>query len=73
MLPLPERWVVRIVKTYSAQPGHITPSLIYYIFHLQISKLHLLIDAVTASYDKFFFGDVGRETYDFFWADFADW
>ncbi|GMN28513.1 hypothetical protein TIFTF001_002077 [Ficus carica] len=38
-----------------------------------ISKLHLLIDAVTASYDKYFFGDVGRETYDFFWADFADW
>lgn len=38
-----------------------------------ISKLHLLIDAVTTSYDKFFFGDVGRETYDFFWGDFADW
>ncbi|KAK9902388.1 hypothetical protein M0R45_001627 [Rubus argutus] len=38
-----------------------------------ISKLHLLIDTVTASYDKFFFGDVGRETYNFFWGDFADW
>ncbi|XP_062107605.1 valine--tRNA ligase, chloroplastic/mitochondrial 2 isoform X2 [Humulus lupulus] len=38
-----------------------------------ISKLHLLVDAVTVSYDKFFFGDVGRETYDFFWSDFADW
>ncbi|KAI5339549.1 hypothetical protein L3X38_018821 [Prunus dulcis] len=38
-----------------------------------ISKLHLLIDTVTASYDKFFFGDVGRETYEFFWGDFADW
>ncbi|KAM1601389.1 hypothetical protein ACFXTN_023716 [Malus domestica] len=38
-----------------------------------ISKLHLLIDTVTSSYDKFFFGDVGRETYDFFWGDFADW
>ncbi|KAJ7971954.1 Valine--tRNA ligase [Quillaja saponaria] len=38
-----------------------------------VSKLHLLIDSVTASYDKFFFGDVGRETYDFFWGDFADW
>ncbi|PON42797.1 Leucine-tRNA ligase, archaeal [Parasponia andersonii] len=37
-----------------------------------VSKLHLLIDAVTVSYDKFFFGDVGRETYDFFWGDFAD-
>lgn len=38
-----------------------------------VSKLHLLIDVVTASYDKYFFGDVGREVYDFFWADFADW
>uniref|UniRef100_A0A2N9EPP7 valine--tRNA ligase n=1 Tax=Fagus sylvatica TaxID=28930 RepID=A0A2N9EPP7_FAGSY len=38
-----------------------------------VSKLHLLIDSTTASYDKFFFGDVGRETYDFFWGDFADW
>lgn len=28
---------------------------------------------VTTSYDKYFFGDVGRETYDFFWGDFADW
>lgn len=39
----------------------------------QVSKLHLLIDVVTSSYDKFFFGDVGREIYDFFWGDFADW
>ncbi|CAN1227724.1 Valine--tRNA ligase, chloroplastic/mitochondrial 2 [Linum perenne] len=38
-----------------------------------VSKLHLLIDTVTASYDKYFFGDVGREIYDFFWSDFADW
>ncbi|KAJ4971938.1 hypothetical protein NE237_005037 [Protea cynaroides] len=38
-----------------------------------VSKLHHLIDNVTSSYDKFFFGDVGRETYDFFWGDFADW
>ncbi|KAL9425036.1 hypothetical protein AB3S75_032046 [Citrus x aurantiifolia] len=38
-----------------------------------VSKLHMLIDTVTASYDKYFFGDVGRETYDFFWSDFADW
>ncbi|XP_059462406.1 valine--tRNA ligase, chloroplastic/mitochondrial 2 isoform X4 [Corylus avellana] len=38
-----------------------------------VSKLHLLIDMVTSSYEKFFFGDVGRETYDFFWGDFADW
>lgn len=33
----------------------------------------MLIDAVTASYEKFFFGEVGRETYDFFWSDYADW
>ncbi|KAK6255819.1 hypothetical protein SCA6_017124 [Theobroma cacao] len=38
-----------------------------------VSKLHLLIDAVTESYNKFFFGEVGRETYDFIWGDFADW
>uniref|UniRef100_A0A2P2M172 valine--tRNA ligase n=1 Tax=Rhizophora mucronata TaxID=61149 RepID=A0A2P2M172_RHIMU len=38
-----------------------------------ISKLHLLIDVATASYDKFYFGEVGREIYDFFWSDFADW
>nr|DAD44013.1 TPA_asm: hypothetical protein HUJ06_002243 [Nelumbo nucifera] len=38
-----------------------------------VSKLHQLIDTVTTSYDKFFFGDVARETYDFFWGDFADW
>ncbi|KAK4486169.1 hypothetical protein RD792_008838 [Penstemon davidsonii] len=38
-----------------------------------VTKLHLLIDAVTIGYDKFFFNDVGREIYDFFWADFADW
>ncbi|XP_074294587.1 valine--tRNA ligase, chloroplastic/mitochondrial 2 isoform X2 [Silene latifolia] len=38
-----------------------------------VSKLHLLIDLVTSSYDKYYFGDVARETYDFFWGDFADW
>ncbi|CAI0450935.1 unnamed protein product [Linum tenue] len=38
-----------------------------------VSELHELIDTVTASYDKYFFGDVGREIYDFFWSDFADW
>ncbi|XAR73533.1 Valine--tRNA ligase [Bertholletia excelsa] len=38
-----------------------------------VSKLHMLVDTVTASYDKYFFGDVGREIYDFFWGDFADW
>ncbi|XP_044506522.1 valine--tRNA ligase, chloroplastic/mitochondrial 2 isoform X2 [Mangifera indica] len=38
-----------------------------------VSKLHMLVDTVTASYDKFFFGEVGREIYDFFWSDYADW
>eukprot|EP00262_Sarcandra_glabra_P017779 TRINITY_DN619_c0_g2_i1.p1 TRINITY_DN619_c0_g2~~TRINITY_DN619_c0_g2_i1.p1 ORF type:complete len:683 (-),score=129.79 TRINITY_DN619_c0_g2_i1:206-2254(-) len=38
-----------------------------------VSKLHELIDIVTSSYEKFFFGDIGREIYDFFWSDFADW
>ncbi|XP_077225859.1 protein EMBRYO DEFECTIVE 2247 isoform X2 [Tasmannia lanceolata] len=38
-----------------------------------VAKLHQLIDNVTSSYDKFFFNDIGREIYDFFWGDFADW
>ncbi|KAK9135457.1 hypothetical protein Syun_014787 [Stephania yunnanensis] len=38
-----------------------------------VSELHELIDVVTSSYERFFFGDVGRETYDFFWGDFANW
>ncbi|MED6157827.1 hypothetical protein PIB30_027085 [Stylosanthes scabra] len=38
-----------------------------------VSKFHLLIDSATASYEKFYFGEVARETYDFFWGDFADW
>ncbi|TYK30353.1 valine--tRNA ligase [Cucumis melo var. makuwa] len=38
-----------------------------------VSELHSLIDVVTISYDKFFFGDVGRDVYNFFWGDFADW
>ncbi|VFQ75577.1 unnamed protein product [Cuscuta campestris] len=38
-----------------------------------VSKLHVLIDAVSSSYEKFFFGDIAREVYDFFWAVFADW
>lgn len=65
--------------------GKITVNIPFYIiqyspgsYHFtlscfQVSKLHLLIDMATASYDKYFFGDVGRETYDFFWGDFADW
>ncbi|PKA48690.1 Valine--tRNA ligase [Apostasia shenzhenica] len=38
-----------------------------------VSELHDLIDNVTCSYDKFFFGDAGRDIYDFFWGGFADW
>lgn len=38
-----------------------------------VTGLHELIDKVSRSYDKFFFGDAAREIYDFFWGDFADW
>ncbi|XP_068654248.1 valine--tRNA ligase, chloroplastic/mitochondrial 2 isoform X2 [Aristolochia californica] len=38
-----------------------------------VSKLHKLVDNVTTSYEKFFFNDVAREIYEFFWGDFADW
>ncbi|GJZ43847.1 valine--tRNA ligase, chloroplastic/mitochondrial 2 isoform X1 [Tanacetum coccineum] len=38
-----------------------------------VSKLHVLVDAVTTSYDKYFYNDAAREMYDFFWGDFADW
>ncbi|KAL6880588.1 hypothetical protein ACP4OV_012153 [Aristida adscensionis] len=38
-----------------------------------VTGLHELIDKVSTSYDKFFFGDAAREIYDFFWGDFADW
>ncbi|CAM6124860.1 unnamed protein product [Calypogeia fissa] len=38
-----------------------------------VTKLHLLIDAVTASYERFDFNEGGRAIYDFFWNDFADW
>nr|CAB3451990.1 unnamed protein product [Digitaria exilis] len=38
-----------------------------------VTGLHELINKVSTSYDKFFFGDAAREIYDFFWGDFADW
>lgn len=38
-----------------------------------VSKLHGLVDDVTTSYEKFYFGEAGRAIYDFFWSDFADW
>ncbi|KAL7614109.1 hypothetical protein Lser_V15G05465 [Lactuca serriola] len=39
-----------------------------------VSKLHVLIDAVTTrpSYDKYFYNDVAREIYEFFWGEFSD-
>lgn len=70
-LPLPESWVVSLLSSCYT---------LYCVSHLlrdrpnfQVTKLHELIDNVTSSYDKFFFNDVGREIYDFFWGDFADW
>ncbi|PNT77024.1 hypothetical protein BRADI_1g56890v3 [Brachypodium distachyon] len=38
-----------------------------------VTGLHELIDRVSTSYDKFYFGDAAREIYDFFWGQFADW
>ncbi|KAM0850075.1 hypothetical protein ACQ4PT_053316 [Festuca glaucescens] len=38
-----------------------------------VTGLHELIDKVSISYDKFYFGDAAREIYDFFWGHFADW
>lgn len=61
-----------ISKPWSYQIVLIFPITLYSLF-FQVSKLHILIDSVTASYEKFFFGDIGRETYEFFWSDFADW
>jgi hypothetical protein len=42
-------------------------------FNFRCQNFMFFTDMVTTSYDKFFFGDVGRETYDFIWSDFADW
>ncbi|KAH9309417.1 hypothetical protein KI387_037328 [Taxus chinensis] len=38
-----------------------------------VTKLHELIDSVTSSYERFYYGEVGRAIYDFFWSEFADW
>ncbi|KAF7015864.1 hypothetical protein CFC21_029588 [Triticum aestivum] len=38
-----------------------------------VTGLHELIDKVSISYEKFYFGDAAREIYDFFWSHFADW
>ncbi|KAJ7531224.1 hypothetical protein O6H91_14G037100 [Diphasiastrum complanatum] len=38
-----------------------------------VTKLHILIDAVTVNYEKLEFGEGGRAIYEFFWSDFADW
>lgn len=38
-----------------------------------VSKLHLLIDAVSNGLETLEFGDVGRRIYEFLWDEFADW
>lgn len=38
-----------------------------------LTRLHGLVDSTTLAYEKFEFGEVGRDIYDFFWSDFADW
>lgn len=38
-----------------------------------ISKLHILVDAVTHGMEALSFGDAGRQIYEFLWDDFADW
>ncbi len=38
-----------------------------------LSRLNTTIDNVTRNFDKFEFGEAGRELYNFIWSDFADW
>lgn len=38
-----------------------------------VTKIHELTDLVTTSYERFYYGEVGRSIYDFFWSEFADW
>lgn len=38
-----------------------------------ISKLHILVDAVSNGLETLEFGDVGRRIYEFLWDEFADW
>ncbi|SYW11307.1 valine--tRNA ligase [Oenococcus oeni] len=38
-----------------------------------LSRLNLTIENVTKNFDKFEFGEAGRQLYNFIWDDFADW
>lgn len=38
-----------------------------------LSRLNKTIAHVTRNFDKFEFGEAGRELYNFIWSDFADW
>ncbi|MFT8469822.1 MAG: valine--tRNA ligase [Oenococcus sp.] len=38
-----------------------------------LSRLTATIDKVTSNFDKFEFGEAGRQLYNFIWDDFADW
>lgn len=42
-------------------------------FFMQVLKLYELVDFVIIDYEKYFFNEVGRVIYDFFWSDFVDW
>ncbi len=38
-----------------------------------LSRLNTTIEDVTRNFDRFEFGEAGRELYNFIWSDFADW
>ncbi|CAH1853318.1 valine--tRNA ligase [Convivina intestini] len=38
-----------------------------------LSRLNSVVIKVTRNFDKFEFGEAGRELYNFIWSDFADW
>ncbi|KAK3268006.1 hypothetical protein CYMTET_23464, partial [Cymbomonas tetramitiformis] len=38
-----------------------------------VSKLHALIEHVTACQERYDFGEAGRAMYEFLWSEFADW
>ncbi len=38
-----------------------------------LSRLNTTVEDVTRNFDRFEFGEAGRELYNFIWSDFADW
>jgi valyl-tRNA synthetase len=38
-----------------------------------LSRLNRLVETVTRLIDNYQFGEAGRQLYDFFWSEFADW